>query len=76
MADHAADRGTADRADRAAAGKDRTTDGTYAGANRGVLVLPAHPATTAQAQQYGCDNCTDQTFPHRFHLITYMSNFG
>jgi hypothetical protein len=72
IADQAADRGTAHRTERAAARKDRTPEGTYAGANRGVLVPRRHPAATTQAEQHCCGNRTDCKSLHRFHWNTFF----
>jgi hypothetical protein len=46
VADQAADRGAADRTDRAAARKNRTRNGTGSGAYRGVLVTGRHLRAT------------------------------
>ena len=71
IADQAADRGAADRTDRAAARKDRTADGTYAGADRGVLIPRRHPATTDYPEHHCPGNRTDCKLSHRFHWNTF-----
>jgi hypothetical protein len=53
VANDAADRGPTDRSDSTAIGQDGTRDATDAGADRGILVLSRHPATTTQADQHG-----------------------
>jgi hypothetical protein len=42
-----------------AAAEDVTCNAAYAGTNCGVLVLRAHPGTTAQTDQNCCRNCAD-----------------
>jgi hypothetical protein len=56
--------------------KNATRNAAYAGADCGVLVLRGHSATTAQADQHCCGNCTDYTFLHRFHWNSSTSNIG
>jgi hypothetical protein len=72
----ATDRSTADRSDGAATRKDGTTDGADTGADRGVLVLRRHPATTAQAKQHCHGHRTDCKSLYRFHWNTSLSNIG
>jgi len=72
IADHGADRGAADRTDRAAAREDCTPEGTYAGSDRGVLVPRRHSAATTQAEQHCCGNRTDCKSSHRFHWNTFL----
>jgi len=70
MAYDATDRRTADRSDGAAARKDRTPDGTYAGANGRVPVLRRHPGTTTQAEHRRRNKRTNRKPSHRFHWNT------
>jgi len=70
VADDAADNCTADCSDRAAARKDRSTDGTGTGTDGSVPVLRRHAGTTDQTEHHCCRYCTDCEASYRFHGIT------
>jgi len=53
VANDAADYGPADCSNSAAIRQDGARDATDAGADRSILVLSRHPATTTQANQHG-----------------------
>jgi hypothetical protein len=76
VADDATDRCTANGSDRAAACKDRTTNGADSSANHSVPVTRRHRVTTTQAEQYCCGNRADCKPMHRFHSNTSVSNFS
>jgi hypothetical protein len=56
VTDDAADSSTADGSDRATTGKNGTANGADSSADGGVLILPRHTGTTAQAEQKGYGN--------------------
>ncbi|SBT04169.1 hypothetical protein ACCAA_130120 [Candidatus Accumulibacter aalborgensis] len=70
VADDAADDCPADRANRAAAGEDGTSDSPHASANGCALVLRRHPGTSTQAEQHGCCNCIERESLYGFHGTT------
>ena len=73
VTDDAADRRSS-RGSQKTAADDVTRNAADDGTGGGALLLPCHPATTAQADQdYRC-NCADYSFLHRFHLHASMSN--
>ena len=53
VANDATDHGPADCSNSAAIRQDGARDATDAGADRSILVLSRHPATTTQANQHG-----------------------
>ena len=72
VADQAADRGAADRADRAAAREDRAADRADAGANRRILVPRRHSAAPCRSKYYRDRNRAHCQFPDRFHWIAFF----
>ena len=70
MADDAANRCTADRADGASTSKNGASNCTDSGTDRGILVLLRHPGTTTQAEHYGHYKSTDCKSLFRFHWNT------
>ncbi len=53
VANDATDHGSTDRSNSAAIRQDGARGATDAGADRSILILSGHPATTTQADQYG-----------------------
>lgn len=53
VANDATDQGSTDRSNSAAIRQDGACGASDAGADRSILVLSGHPATTTQADQYG-----------------------
>ena len=74
VADDTADCCAAYRADCTAAGQDRAANGTYASADRRILVLLRHPAAGTQAEQDRGGNRAQRKPMHRFHGNTLQVN--
>jgi hypothetical protein len=74
VSDDAADCRTADRSARAAACKNRTSDGAGAGTYGRILILRRHPRTTQHADEHCRSNCTEHESLYCFHGITSFKN--
>jgi hypothetical protein len=71
VADDATDHGATHHTDRAAACKDRTTERTDAGADRGVLIPRRHSAATTE--QHRCQNRAHCKASRHFHWNTFLN---
>lgn len=70
VADHAADRGAADRSHAAAVRKIGYSDVVGAGVDAGTLVQRRHLCTSTKAEQNSCGECAENHSSHRFHGLT------